>query len=287
MLFSLKLAAQPQDKFVFDKQEASLITYNLAFGAVTAGIGAAINKSKTENWKEAFLRGLWQGSIGGALHYSGKKTLYLINRNQNNLYAWPAKLIHAAGNSIVENAARNQAFLKNWNINIGLFRFDFSVPEIKKFKIRLLPSALNGIYLGSKEGKFNLKTSLALGTIVFDADGTFSQLYGFTSSKNYGRAFTISPFRPVNTNREYVLAYNLVYTFQFDEYQIFNSYFKPFETKIDRKGLKTIFEKYVYLDVPYFWPAYNISTNISNIDYRYNFYWFEAVRFATNRFVVR
>ena len=58
LLFSLKLAAQPQDKFVFDKQEASLITYNVAFGEVTAGIGAAINKSKTENWKEAFLRGL-------------------------------------------------------------------------------------------------------------------------------------------------------------------------------------------------------------------------------------
>ena len=273
---------------MFDKQEASLITYNLAFGAVTAGIGAAINKSKTENWKEAFLRGLWQGSIGGALHYSGKKTLYLINRNQNNLYAWPAKLIHAAGNSIVENAARNEVFLKNWNLNIGLFRFDFSVPEVKNFKIRLLPSALNGIYFGSKEGKFNLRTSLRTGTIVFESDGLlFNQINGYAFTKNYGRAFTISKFMPAGFTRDYLLAYNLVYTFQFDEYQIINSFFKPFETKIDRRGLKTIFEKYVYLDIPYFGIVYDVSTNISNPDYRYNFYWFEASRFSTNRFVVR
>src|SRR5688500_7808184 len=51
-------------------QERQIIIYNVAFGALTGGIGAAINKPTTVNWRKAFVRGCWQGSIGGVLTYS-------------------------------------------------------------------------------------------------------------------------------------------------------------------------------------------------------------------------
>jgi hypothetical protein len=68
-------------------------------------VGAVINKQKTQNWKHAFLKGAWQGGIGGVLIFSSKEALHLINSKQNYTYAWPAKILHSAGTSITENAA--------------------------------------------------------------------------------------------------------------------------------------------------------------------------------------
>ena len=77
---------------------------------VTSGIGAIINKPKNTNWKHAFVHGAWQGSVGGLLNYTAKKSLYFINKKQNDAYAFPAKILHAAGSSIIENAALYNKF---------------------------------------------------------------------------------------------------------------------------------------------------------------------------------
>ena len=68
LFLHLNLFAQHQEQTVF--------FYNVAFGGITSGIGAIINKPKEVNWKKAFLKGFWQGDIGGLLNYTGKKTLY-------------------------------------------------------------------------------------------------------------------------------------------------------------------------------------------------------------------
>lgn len=60
-----------------EHQERTVFVYNAAFGGITSGIGGIINRPKEVNWKKAFLKGLWQGGIGGLLNYTGKKTLYL------------------------------------------------------------------------------------------------------------------------------------------------------------------------------------------------------------------
>ncbi len=106
-------------------QQTKLFIYNLSFGAAIGSVGAVINKPYEQNWKSAFLRGFWQGSIGGTLNFIGKKTIYLVNEHESLAYAWPAKIIHDAGTSIIENAAKNKPFLQNWNMNIGPARFDF------------------------------------------------------------------------------------------------------------------------------------------------------------------
>src|SRR4051812_38961254 len=73
-------------------QERKVVVYNIGFGGLTAGIGSIINTPKGENWKKNFVRSFWQGCVGGTLHYTGKKTVFLINKNESLAMAWPAKL---------------------------------------------------------------------------------------------------------------------------------------------------------------------------------------------------
>jgi hypothetical protein len=54
-------------------QEATLLVYNVVFGGLTGGIGSILNKPKTSSWHRAFVRGFWQGSLGGTLNYTSKK----------------------------------------------------------------------------------------------------------------------------------------------------------------------------------------------------------------------
>ena len=68
-------------KFLFSQdQQRTLLVYNVGLGAITSGIGAVINKPKHTDWKKYFIKGLWQGSIGGLVNYSSKKALYLVNK---------------------------------------------------------------------------------------------------------------------------------------------------------------------------------------------------------------
>ena len=269
-------------------QERTLFVYNVGFGGITSGIGAIINKPKEVNWKRAFTRGLWQGSIGGLLNYSGKKTLYLVNKNNGDMYALPAKLLHAAGYSIIENAALYNPFLQNWSIDYGLVRFDFSFGPSKKFKARLLPEAVVATVLASKYGKFDLSTSLKTGDIIFKSNRILdlpnrSPAEGVT----FGRATVYVQSPPGYFTKHRILSHELVHRFQYNEYQVFNTWLKPAVDKIKSKVLKTVFSKYIYPDVPYFFVPYYVSGHYSDNHYYRNFYEFEADRFATNAWVPR
>lgn len=270
-------------------QERTVFIYNVAFGGITSGIGATINNPKNINWKKAFIKGLWQGSVGGLVNYSGKKTLYLINKSQNYIYAWPAKLLHAASNSIIENAALNEPFLQNWNIDYGLVRFDFSLNHKKKFKARLLPEAVFGIIAGLKYGKFDLGTTLRTGQIIFSSKELVNiPNVPLSSGATFGRSsIYVKDDAPFSQNKFRVIAHELVYQFQYSDYLVFNAWLKPFEKKIKSESLKNIFSKYIYPDIPYFFLPYAISGHYAAPHYYRNFYEFEAERFATNEYVPR
>lgn len=278
LFVSLNVSGQHQERTVF--------YYNVSFGGFTSGIGATLNKPKNINWKAAFLKGFWQGSIGGLLDYYSKKTLYLINRNQNYYYAWPAKILHSVSNSIRENAALNEPFLQNWNVDFGIVQFDFSLQHKQRFKARFLPETIYAIMACANQGKFDITTSLKTGQIIFSST---RQLYSQNQSVlgiNFGRA-SIYDNTPARFNRYGVLSHELVHQFQYTDYIIFNSWLKPLENRIKSSFLKSIFSKYIYLDIPYIYLFYRISGIHSYPHKYYNFYEFEAERFATNRFVQR
>ncbi len=276
-----------QFQAVAQHQERTVLVYNIAFGGLTSGVGALINKPKNTRWTKVFLKGCWQGSVAGVLNYSSKKTLYLINKNQNGLYGWPAKILHAASYSIMENAALNEPFLQNWTFDLGPARFDFSFHGKKPFKARLLPESVYAIFMGFSYGKIDLSTSLNTGQLLFST--THSLTIPNTpkaSGVTFGRV-SIYQKNDVSYHKYRIIAHELVHQFQYGEYLIFNTWLKPCEKKIKSQSLKSIFSKYVYCEIPYFFLPYYINGVYNGQHYYKNFYEFEADRFATNRYVIK
>ena len=266
-------------------QQRTLLIYNVGLGAITSGIGAVINKPKHADWKKYFIKGCWQGSIGGFVNYTSKKALYLVNKQKEPLYAWPAKLLHAAGLSIIENASLNEPFLQNWNIDYGPVRVDFSINGKRKTRVRFLPESIAGIIYASKTARFNLGRTLSTGTMVFVSKETFVSNHGeYTTGFSYSRAIALGAYG----NQSYdVIAHEIVHQFQFGDFQVFNSWLKPFEKKIKSKTVQTIFSKYIYFNIPYFWAIYELAGRYEAPHYYRNFFEFEAQRFGSNSYVPR
>ncbi len=83
------------------------------------------------------------------------------------------------------------------------------------------------------------------------------------------------------------MAHEIVHQFQFGDFQVFNTWLKPFEKKVKSKTLKTIFSKYIYFNIPYYWGLYEITGRYDPPHYYKNFFEFEAQRFSTNEYVPR
>ena len=267
-------------------QQRTLLFYNVGLGGITSGIGSIINKPKNTKWKKNFVKGFWQGTIGGFLNYESKKTLYLINSKNEYLYAWPAKILHAAALSIIENAALNEPFLENWNIDFGPVRFDFSINKNKSFKARLLPIAITSALSAGKAGKFDISKTLKTGNLIFvDHKNALVIYYGKKDvGYSFGRAIAVGSEW---NESHWVMAHEIIHQFQFGDFQVFNTWLKPLEIKLKSKSLKTIFSKYVYLDIPYIWPLYESQGRYNYPHHYKNFFEFEAQRFSTNKYVQR
>lgn len=270
------------------KQERTVFFYNVGFGGLTSGIGAVINKPKGGNWKKYFVKGLWQGSIGGLINYSGKKTLYLNNQHQNKAFFWPAKLLNSAGTSIMQNASLNEPFLENWNIDYGLVRFDFALHNKSKFKVRLLPIGIYAIIAVSRYGKFDLENTLATGQIIFSSKELLRFPNGNTDAGySFGRGVVFVNNSQVYPNKYKLLAHEMVHQFQYNDYQVFTTWLNPLGRKIKSPTLKNIFTKYVYPDIPFSFISYALAGHYRQPHYFKNFYEFEAERFSSNSHVPR
>jgi hypothetical protein len=263
-------------------QERKVFIYNIGFGGLTAGVGAVINKKKDESLKKSFIRGFWQGSVGGLFNYSAKKTIYLIDKNKNFGYAVPARLLSSAGNSIIQNAALNEPFLRNWSLDYWFFRFDFSATAEKKFKIRMLPETILATAISLPKGKFDINTTLLTGIIAFKTKHPITTERGKHSGLNYGRAFIYSD----SSAKHHVVSHEIIHEFQYREYLVFNSYLKPAVSKMKNTGLKKILTKYIYPDVPYFGLFYMLEGVHPGEKLFRNYFEFEAEKFATNKFVL-
>ena len=264
------------------RQDLNLYDYNTAFGAVTGGIGAVINKPKHENWKKSFVRGFWQGAIGGSLQYSGKKIVHLIDSREQPLYGWPAKLVHAAGTSIVHNAAIGGPFLKNWRIDYGPLLFDFSTKGDQKTRVRFLPFSIYSYIAAGRNSYFDWRNSLRTGDMVFRHKQELIR-WGQAdyAGMNYGRAFTYTR----NSGQYFVMAHEIIHSFQFREYQVLNDWLRPANKWIKPGRVQKFVDRYIYPDIPYMWGFYMVEGYHSNDHYFRNFFEFEAQRFASNRYV--
>lgn len=266
-------------------QKAELLAYNVIFSGVTSGIGSMINAPKNVKKGKAFLTGFWQGGIGGILKFSGKELTYQVGRN-SLYYAWPARIVHAAGLSIVENAAYHRPFLENWHLYLGIVRMDFSVKKDNPMRWRFLPLSPYNIYRASRYGKFDLGKTLQTGSIIFHhRESVLFDVPGL------GSVAGISSYNAMvvgNENYElhpYFIAHELVHEFQYYEYMTLNAWIsKPAEKFVGSK-VKNIFSKYLYAEVPYFWGFYEWQRQ-KKVKYQ-NFFEFEAESSATNTYINR
>ena len=260
------------------QREVKVLTYNVGFGGLSAGLGAVLNKKKGENWKRSFVRGWWQGSIGGVLNYSGKKTIHLIDKNNNLGYALPARLLSAAGNSIIQNAAYNSPFLKNWNLEYGFFHFDFVTGSGRNFSVRLLPLSVVSTALLLPKGKLDVRTSLFTGTMALKSKKPISTINGRHSGVNYGRAFIYQD----DTLQYHLIAHELTHEYQYREYLVFNAYLKKPAAKLKETRAKKFFAKYIYPDIPYFGLFYALEGVQQGPRFYRNYFEYEAEKFGTN-----
>jgi len=265
------------------QQDVQVLSYNIGLNGITAGVGAIINKHKDQTWYDSFFKGFYQGCIGGVCIYTGKSLAFQINHQQNYAYCWPSRIMYSAGTSIVENAALNNTFGENWNIDLWLFRLDVSLKNHSSCKVRFLLSSvysLSSMYAFVPDAHFDLRRTVQTGTVVFSTNNMIESLYyGYT----YGNSIAVKTNSTLYSEY-HIVAHELIHTYQNTEYEIFNTWLAPLQNKVPDK-VRMIFDQYIYFDVSYYMLFYELQGTYSSQYYYKNFYELEAEYFATEQFI--
>ena len=263
----------PCEKIYPLDRQAKVVLYNINFGAVVGGVGALINKPDGVKWYKAFLLGCVQGACGGFFLYEGKNLAYLINGNDKLEYGWLAKLVHATGVSFIENAASGRYFWETWNMHVGPVRIE-TFPLEGGFRLRLLPYATGTLIAASCMGDFYPMETVRCGTPYF----------GY---KSIGGGGSLGNELLVNYNtpdRNHTVAHEYIHVFQQREWTAANGFFLPLDKRMREYPLYETLSKYIYLDIPYFYAAYQYEgrRDVDDPGYYNNYFEMEADGFAEN-----
>ncbi|MBO2544888.1 hypothetical protein J0871_10720 [Salegentibacter sp. BDJ18] len=227
---------------------------NISTGAIIGGIGAIINKDSDEKIGKVILKGFAQGAMGGYLVFESKRMLRTLSKNDTYAFVYPSKILNAAGNSIIENAARNDNFWVRWHINFGFNRIDIYTQDRLRFQYRINLFPLYGTILNASKGrKFHLGKSVQLGTIVF--------LKPNLSALGKSGANIISLRTSVTKRTE---AHELIHTYQYEQLSGVNFYLDPVTNGLREKSkLFRLYDQIFYTDFNYLLgnALYYINTN--------------------------
>lgn len=211
------------------KQEFGL--YNVGIGSIVGGIGTIINKKPEEKTGKVFLKGMWQGALGGAVVYQSKLLVGQIAEKQDFSYAWPASLTNSIGNSIIENACLNKNFYEQINFNVGFNRFELYPTNNFKLKYKIMPVSLVLLgYLATKS-KFEVDISLKTGQFVFSS--AKFRIQDFTTYRGFTLGNNIC-FNPNFISDKNTFSHEMIHVFQYYEYN--------FLTKLTKKPIDSLFK---------------------------------------------
>lgn len=268
LLFLFVLTSNGQD---FGTRSRQYFAMDVITGGLIGGIGSAFHPKESQTRGNAFLKGFAKGCLGGSLTFTGKYMVSGIQDKQNYLYGWPAKLVHAAGSSIIENSARNAALYDNWAIDYGAIRVDVNYKG--KSKVRLQPTASLGFIASFiAGGTFDIGRTLAIGTPYFkyyDTQNNTTDAYTFFNS------ISLNTFRyqKIGTDNIYnASGHELIHCFQQREWLSVNN--------IYLKNNK----KFVYFDIPVFEVPYYLGS-IRNKTYYSNPYENQAETLSKHKFI--
>ncbi len=216
--------------------------FNVGISSVGSGFGALINKKLNEKGGKVFLRGMWQGAVGGLLIFTSKKMVYEFAQTENYAWLWSSKLVNGAGVSIAENAGENQKFLSSWHLNFGFNLIEFKTDKSFKVSYKLMPFALAGFIRSATKGSFDLEQTLKVGQPFFKTEAL-----GFPDS-GFSIANTIV-LNPIYYDSKSI-SHEIIHTYQYQNFAIFNPYYK---TTLDRllskeTGFSKAYKKWIYTD---------------------------------------
>ena len=222
----------------YQKQQAELFATNIIFSGFSSGIGACFNKKSNQTFINAFANGFWKGSIGGAVSYIGKRINYQIVKQNNLVYAWPAKVVNSLGCSMAENGAFNRGLLEQVHLYLGFTRLDYNF-KYNAFQVRFNPTTIISYYqlVKGDGGKLDINNSLKMGTVLIRHENCAKEYYGLTSSNVI--------WYTDDDHVKITLAHENIHVFQNEQDDIFNSYFS-FQKKVNNKVYRGL-ENYIYI----------------------------------------
>jgi hypothetical protein len=264
-------------------QHGEYYVYNIGLGVITTTIGALLNKPRKQNTWDCIKKSVWQGAVGGALQYSGKKLTYQIMARNNYWWGLPSKLVHSAGVSICQNAVRGNEFGQYWVYDYGPVHANF---HIKNGQFRFQPQFnvlfFYDVYHASyHDANINWSKSLKLGAVTFTANKkALEYKYGDTYS---GLAFTRSMALATKSeaNKYGIAAHELIHIMQADEFRILNYHLHPITRKIKSKTVSEL-AKYIYIEYPFLISLYALS-NQFNGQNQFNFFEREVDSFCPRK----
>lgn len=212
LLITTAVSAQSNDT------EAGL--FNIGLGSLTGGIGAMINKKPTEKLGRVFVKGLWQGAIGGYTIFESKRLLRLVHQHNELGFSWPSKILNAAGTSIVENAASNRDLWEKWHLNYGFSRFELDLKERPKFQYKVMPVAFVYTVGVALQTKFELGKTLQTGQFIFSSN---TKRWEETNSIGVAVPGNIV-YKPGMESFHNVIVHEIIHLYQFNDLNGINTY---------------------------------------------------------------
>lgn len=226
--------------------EAAL--YNIGFGGVSCAIGAVINKKADEKFGKVFLKGFWQGALGGYVTFESKRVLRFTNTQDDWKLYWTSNLINSAGNSIKENAANNKDFWVQWNFSIGFNRIEFHTKD--KFYMRYKVMPITAVYTLDAffRYKFDVSNSLKSGHLIFEQNRS-----DFNHNANASAGYIVFNTSKIGLDKEIynrTLTHEITHLYQAEDFLLFNSYYnKQADNLFKNSNFMQNINKYIYYDL--------------------------------------
>jgi hypothetical protein len=239
VLFLLLLKGYPN---FAQQNDGQAVFFNVGTSALVSGVGALINKKPDEKGGKVFLRGMWQGALGGALVYNSKQMIYEFGQSDNSAWAWGSKVVNAAGVSIIENAGANGKFLSNWHINFGFNRIEFKTEKSFKVYYKVMPIALGGFIYASTKGSFDVEQTLKIGQPFFRTVALGWPDSGFSITNS----IVLNPILSDSKS----IAHELIHAYQYQGAVVFNTYYATQFNRLlnSENGFTKAYKKWIYTD---------------------------------------
>ncbi|WP_405199301.1 hypothetical protein [Christiangramia sp. LLG6405-1] len=238
LFFSIGKPSQAQDS------DLDFALINIGFSSIIGGAGAVINKEPEEKLGKVLLKGFVQGALGGYVVFESKRMLREFSKTGNYAFVWPSKIVNAAGNSIIENAASNQDFWVQWHLNIGFNRLDIYTKDKFKFRYRIMPFSLFFTIKELDRFKFDFSKTMKLGTPVFKVPRIFKAGEKFLNGGSLTNFIYLK-----ETSTPGTTAHELIHTYQYEQQSGFNAFLnKPIKSLSKKSKFVKFYTKNFYTD---------------------------------------